>query len=168
MHGSASGCNVRYVTMQRENIRPSKKDINKAVTTLSKIKTVRCLQLGYESLRLLIADQQEVFRPPACSVLPPHCTKDGNTTQRSTCDLWTVQRQRSTGQCRFRCQRSLSFKKFPPLSHLKVHYSGHSSLQTDLLQMNPVYIPKPHFLKAHFHAPIYHLFNCISRRCMLL
>jgi len=46
-----------FVTIQRENIRPSKKEMNKAVTMLSKIQTARCLQLGYESLRLLIADQ---------------------------------------------------------------------------------------------------------------
>jgi hypothetical protein len=45
---------------------------------------------SYESLHLLIADQQEDFRPPARSVLPPHCTKDVYTPQGSTCDLWTV------------------------------------------------------------------------------
>jgi hypothetical protein len=43
-----------FITIQRENIRPSKKEMNKAVTML---KTARCLQLGYESLRLFIADQ---------------------------------------------------------------------------------------------------------------
>jgi hypothetical protein len=46
-----------FITVQRENIRPSKKETNKAVTMLSKIQIARRLQLGYESLRLLIADQ---------------------------------------------------------------------------------------------------------------
>jgi hypothetical protein len=46
--------------------------------------------MGYGKLRLLSADQQEVFYPPACSVLPPHCTKDAYTQQGSTRDLWTV------------------------------------------------------------------------------
>jgi hypothetical protein len=41
------------------------------------------LQLGYESLRLLIADQKKAFRPSACFVLP-------RTPQGSTRDLWTV------------------------------------------------------------------------------
>jgi hypothetical protein len=45
---------VTFVTVQRENIRPSKKEMNKAVT-MRKLPDV--LQLGYESLRLLIADQ---------------------------------------------------------------------------------------------------------------
>jgi hypothetical protein len=44
----------------------------------------RYLQLGYESLRLLIADQPAVFE------LPSHCTKDIYTRQGSTHDLWTV------------------------------------------------------------------------------
>jgi hypothetical protein len=61
------------------------------ITRLSQLlQTARCLQLGYESLRLLIANQSEVFRPPACFVLPPHCTKDVYTPQGSTRDLWTV------------------------------------------------------------------------------
>jgi hypothetical protein len=49
---------VMFVTIQRENIHPSKKKMNKAVTMLI-IKThiYRCLQLGYGSLRLIIADQ---------------------------------------------------------------------------------------------------------------
>jgi hypothetical protein len=49
---------VMFVTIQSENIRPSKKEMNKAVTILTiKIHTAQCLQLGYESLRLLIANQ---------------------------------------------------------------------------------------------------------------
>jgi hypothetical protein len=49
---------VMLVTVQRENIRPSKKEVNKALTVLIiKIQTARCLQLGCESLRLRIADQ---------------------------------------------------------------------------------------------------------------
>jgi hypothetical protein len=47
---------VMLVTIWRENIRPSKKEMNNVVT-LSKIQTARCLQLDYETLRLLIADQ---------------------------------------------------------------------------------------------------------------
>jgi hypothetical protein len=54
--------------------------------------TDRCVQLGYESLRLLIVDPYEVFRPPACSVLPPHCAKDVYHPQGSTRDLWTIRR----------------------------------------------------------------------------
>jgi hypothetical protein len=50
----------------------------------------RCLQLGYESLRILITDQWEVFRPRVLFVLPSHCTKDVHTPQGSTRDLWTV------------------------------------------------------------------------------
>jgi hypothetical protein len=48
---------VMFVTIQRENICPSKKEINNSVTMLSKIQTARCLQSGYESVRLFIADQ---------------------------------------------------------------------------------------------------------------
>jgi hypothetical protein len=80
-----------FVTIQCENILPSKKEMDKAVTMLIiKIQTSRRLQLGYESLHLLIADQQEVFRPPVCFVLPPHCTKDVYTPQGSTGDLYIV------------------------------------------------------------------------------
>jgi sRNA-binding carbon storage regulator CsrA len=45
---------VMFVTIQRENNRPSKKEKNKAVTML---KLSEVLQLGYESPRLYIADQ---------------------------------------------------------------------------------------------------------------
>jgi hypothetical protein len=41
------------VMFQRENIRPLKKEMKKTVTMLPNW----CLQLEYESLRLLIADQ---------------------------------------------------------------------------------------------------------------
>jgi hypothetical protein len=43
-----------FVTIQRENIRPSKKEINKTVTML-----LNCpmFAVGYKSLRLVIADQ---------------------------------------------------------------------------------------------------------------
>jgi hypothetical protein len=40
-----------FVTIQRENIRPSKKEMNKAVTML------KLPDVAYGSLRLLIADQ---------------------------------------------------------------------------------------------------------------
>jgi hypothetical protein len=50
----------------------------------------QCFQLGYESLRLLIADQYEVFRPPACFVLSSHCTKNVYTPQGSSLLLWTL------------------------------------------------------------------------------
>jgi hypothetical protein len=43
-----------FVTIQLENIRPSKKEMDKAVTMLKLLDT---WQLGYESLRLFIADQ---------------------------------------------------------------------------------------------------------------
>jgi hypothetical protein len=77
-----------FVTIQRENIHPLKK--RNEHRCYNAIQTARCLQLRYEPLRLLIADQYEVFRPPACSVLPPHCIKDVYTSQGSTRDLWTV------------------------------------------------------------------------------
>jgi hypothetical protein len=51
VQGSTSGSNV---TIQSKNIRPLKKELNKAVNNAY---NARCLQLGYESLRLLIADQ---------------------------------------------------------------------------------------------------------------
>jgi hypothetical protein len=81
---------VMLVTVQRENIRPSKKEMTKAVTMLIIKPNCRCLQLGYESLRLLITDQQEFLRPPACFVLLLHCIKDVYTPQGLTRDLWTV------------------------------------------------------------------------------
>jgi hypothetical protein len=59
-----------FVTVQRENIRPSKKEMNKTVTILI-IKFTLPDVCSQESVRLLIAEQLEVFRPPACSVLPP-------------------------------------------------------------------------------------------------
>jgi hypothetical protein len=62
---------------------PLKKDVNKAVTIPD------FLQLGYESLRLLISDQYKVFCPTASSVLPPHWTQDVYILQGSTRDLWT-------------------------------------------------------------------------------
>jgi hypothetical protein len=43
-----------FVTIQRENIRRSKKEVNKAVTMLP---NCQMLAVGYESLRLIIADQ---------------------------------------------------------------------------------------------------------------
>jgi hypothetical protein len=74
MHGSASESNVRYYpTWKHSSLKERRHE------------HARCLQLGYESLRLLIADQWEAFRPPACSVLPPHYTPQGSTR-----DLWTV------------------------------------------------------------------------------
>jgi hypothetical protein len=77
---------VMFVTIQSENIRLSKKEMNETYNA----PTARCLQLGYDLLRLFIANQKEVFRPPACSVLPPHRTKDVYTPRGSTRDLWTV------------------------------------------------------------------------------
>jgi hypothetical protein len=46
---------VMFVTIQRKIIRPSKNEMNKAVTM--HFQTARCLQLGYELLRLIIADK---------------------------------------------------------------------------------------------------------------
>jgi hypothetical protein len=51
---TVSRAEVMFVTIQRENIFPSKKEMNKSVTML---KLADVLQLGYESLRLFIADQ---------------------------------------------------------------------------------------------------------------
>jgi hypothetical protein len=45
---------VMFVTIQRENIHASKNEVNKL---LQCFQTARCLQLGYESLHVLIADQ---------------------------------------------------------------------------------------------------------------
>jgi hypothetical protein len=64
-HRKVLRAEVMFVTIQRENIRPREKEMNKAVTMLKLLDVC-----SYESLRLLIADQQEVFRPPTCSVLP--------------------------------------------------------------------------------------------------
>jgi hypothetical protein len=89
-----------FVTIQRENIRPSKKKLTKLSQCFQ---TVRCLQLGYESLPLLIADQEKVFRPPACSVLPPHCIKDVYTLLGSTSDLWTVSVTLLSKESRLKC-----------------------------------------------------------------
>jgi hypothetical protein len=85
MQGSARGSNVRYYPTWKHS--PLK---DKNEQGCYKVKTARCLQLGYESLRHLIADQYEVFRPPACFVILPHCIKDVYTPQGSTRDLWTV------------------------------------------------------------------------------
>jgi hypothetical protein len=43
-----------FVTIQRKNIRPSKKEMNKVVNNAY---NAWCLQLGYESLSIFIADQ---------------------------------------------------------------------------------------------------------------
>jgi hypothetical protein len=49
---------VVFVTIQLENIRPLKKEMDKAVTMLIiKIQSAQCFQLGYEPLRPFIADQ---------------------------------------------------------------------------------------------------------------
>jgi hypothetical protein len=47
-----------FFTIERENIRLLNKEMNKAVTML---KLHWCLQLGYESLRLFIADHSSTF-----------------------------------------------------------------------------------------------------------
>jgi hypothetical protein len=73
-----------FVTIQCENIRPSKKLINKAV--------LRCYCPMF-AVRLLITTSPHrwlIFLPPVCSVLPPPCTKDVYTPQGSTRDPWTV------------------------------------------------------------------------------
>jgi hypothetical protein len=82
---SASGSNIRYYPKLKHS--PIKERNEQGCYDAQ---TARCLQLGCEPLRLFIADQLEVFRPLACSVLPPHCTKDVYTPQESTRDLWTV------------------------------------------------------------------------------
>jgi hypothetical protein len=54
-HCKVPRAEVMFVTIQHENIRPSNKKIIMSVTMQFKLPDV--LQLGYESLRLLIADQ---------------------------------------------------------------------------------------------------------------
>jgi hypothetical protein len=51
MQGSASGSRLMFVTIKRGNIRPSKEKIIRTYSSYN----ARCLQLGYESLRRLIA-----------------------------------------------------------------------------------------------------------------
>jgi hypothetical protein len=75
---------VMFVTVQRENIRPSKKEMNKVVTMLP---NWLMFSVTLWITTSLIADQKGVFRPPVCFVLPPHCTKDVYTPQGSTRDL---------------------------------------------------------------------------------
>jgi hypothetical protein len=65
MQGPASRSNVRYYPTWKHS---PLKERNEQGCTI--IQTARCLQLRCESLRLLIADQQEVFRPPASFILP--------------------------------------------------------------------------------------------------
>jgi hypothetical protein len=79
MQGSESGSNVPYYPTRKHS--PLKERNEQGCYN------ARCLQLGYKSLRLLIADQYDVFSPPVCSVLPP---KDVYAAQGSTRDLWTV------------------------------------------------------------------------------
>jgi hypothetical protein len=60
--------------------------MNKAVTMLSCPMFAVRLWISASPYRWPIY----VFRPPVCSVLPPHCTKDVYTPQGLTRDLWTV------------------------------------------------------------------------------
>jgi hypothetical protein len=53
MQGSAIGSNIRYYTMRKH---PSLKERTEQ-DCYNAVQTARCLQLGHESLRLLIADQ---------------------------------------------------------------------------------------------------------------
>jgi hypothetical protein len=78
---------VLFVTIQRENICPSRKEMNKAVTML--------LNCPMFAVRLWIT--KSPYRWPIGSLLstcmlctPPHCTKDVYTPQGSTRDVWTV------------------------------------------------------------------------------
>jgi hypothetical protein len=53
MQGSAIGSNIRYYTMRKH---PPLKERTEQ-DFYNAVQTARCLQLGHESLRLLIADQ---------------------------------------------------------------------------------------------------------------
>jgi hypothetical protein len=85
---------VMFITVQRENIRPSKKETNKAVTMLSKIQIARCfavrLWITTSPYRWLIGSLPSTYM----LWTPPHCTKGVYTPQGSTRDLWTVVVQR--------------------------------------------------------------------------
>jgi hypothetical protein len=65
MYGSVSESNVRYNPMWKHS---SLRERNEQ--GCYDAWTARYLQLGYESLRLLIPDQYEVFHPSSCFVLP--------------------------------------------------------------------------------------------------
>jgi hypothetical protein len=77
---------VMFVTIQRENIRPSKKEVNKAVTML---------KLTMFAVRLWIIASPYRWPtgrfPSTCMLCtPPYCTKDVYTPQGSTRDLRAV------------------------------------------------------------------------------
>jgi hypothetical protein len=79
---------LMFVTIKRENIRPSTKEMKKAVTMLPNCPmfAVR-LWITTSPYRWPIGS----LPSPACFVLSPHCTKGVYTRQASTRDLWTVQ-----------------------------------------------------------------------------
>jgi hypothetical protein len=82
---TVSGAEVMFVTIQRENILPSKKWIN----------LLQCLNCPMFAVRLWITTSPYRWPigslPSTCMLCtPPHCTKDVCTPQGSTCDLWTV------------------------------------------------------------------------------
>jgi hypothetical protein len=78
---------VNFVSIQRENSLPLKKEMNKALTLLPncQIFAVR-LWITTSPCRWPVGSL-----PSTCMLCtPPHCTKDVYTTRGSTRDLWTV------------------------------------------------------------------------------
>jgi hypothetical protein len=80
-----SRAEVMFVTLQRENIRPSKKDMNKAVTMLP-----NCPMFAV-TLRITTSTyRRQIGSLPSTCMLcppPPHCAKDVNIPRGSTRDL---------------------------------------------------------------------------------
>jgi hypothetical protein len=76
-----------FVTIQRENISPSKKEMNNAVTML-KLPDVYSLAMNHYVFLSLANRKSSVHLHALYS---SHCTKDVYTPQGSTCDLRTVE-----------------------------------------------------------------------------
>jgi hypothetical protein len=87
MPGFASGSN--FVTIQHENIRPSNKEINKAVT-MFKLPYVCSLAMNHYVFLSLTNRKSSVHLRALYTPPPQLCTKDVYTPLGSTCDLWTV------------------------------------------------------------------------------
>jgi hypothetical protein len=106
-----------FVHIQRENIRLSKKEVNKAVTMITRAHSPK----SKLPVRLWITTSP--YRRPVgslpstcmlCTPPPPptHCTKVVYTTQGSTRDLWTVVYVRISFQACIMSQGSWVWKWF--------------------------------------------------------